>query len=87
MQPTLSYYLYLAPHKINTTKTTVDQGVDLLANKNYEVTAIQAKFYNANKGMVITNNYFTSPAKELADKTAIILWDRDKLSEIIKLVY
>lgn len=45
------------------------------------------KFYDANKGMVVTTNYFTASAKELAEKTNIILWDRDKLNEMIKLIY
>ena len=44
-------------------------------------------FYNADKTMVVTNNYFTSSAKELAASNNVILWDRDKLDEMIKLVY
>lgn len=93
-------------YKVTTTKTTGDQGVDLIVIKNSQVTAIQAKcynnsvgngavqeviagakFYNADKGIVITNNYFTSSAKDLANKTGIILWDRDKLSDMIRLIY
>lgn len=45
------------------------------------------KFYDARKGVVITTNYFTTSAKELAQKTNIILWYRDKLNEMIKLIY
>lgn len=40
-------------------------------------------YYNCHVGIVITNNYFTSHAKELADKNGILLWDRDKLIELI----
>lgn len=38
-----------------------------------------AKYYNCSKCMVITNNYFTSAAKELARSNDIQLWDRDTL--------
>ena len=40
-----------------------------------------AKFYNATLCYVITNNYFTKCAKELAAANNVILWDRDKLIE------
>jgi HJR/Mrr/RecB family endonuclease len=39
-------------------------------------------YYNADKGIVVTNNYFTNAAKELAKKTGIELWDREKLINI-----
>ncbi|MCR5356939.1 MAG: restriction endonuclease [Lachnospiraceae bacterium] len=34
-------------------------------------------YYNRMVGVVITNQYFTQPAVELADKLKIMLWDRD----------
>lgn len=93
-------------YRIKFTKTTGDQGVDLLAYKNNECIAIQAKcynskvgnsavqeviagrhFYNCSKSVVVTNNYFTNSAIELANSTGTILWDRDKLNEMIKLLY
>jgi len=37
------------------------------------------KYYKAKKAMVITNQYFTQSAKDLAKSTGVILWDRDKL--------
>lgn len=43
-----------------------------------EITA-SLNYYNCNKGMVITNNYFTKSAIELAQSNNIILWDRDIL--------
>ena len=40
--------------------------------------------YNCHVGVVLTNNYFTPAAKELANKNNIILWDKKKLDELIK---
>jgi HJR/Mrr/RecB family endonuclease len=93
-------------YRVEVTKTTGDQGIDLLASKNNEVIAIQAKcysntvgneavqqaiagknYYEASKCAVITNNYFTKSAKDLASKTRTILWDREKLKEMINLLY
>ena len=34
-------------------------------------------------GMVITTSYFTQKARQLAEQTGVILWDRDKLEEKI----
>lgn len=36
-------------------------------------------FYNCNKGPIISNNYYTNAAVELAYKNNITLWDRDTL--------
>lgn len=40
-----------------------------------------AKMYNAAICYVVTNNYFTHSAKELANANNVILWDREKLIE------
>ena len=37
------------------------------------------KHYKADKGIVITNSFFTGNAKELAKSNAVELWDRNKL--------
>lgn len=37
------------------------------------------KYYSLDKGMVVTNNYFTQSAKDLARSANIILWDRTTL--------
>lgn len=37
--------------------------------------------YRLDKGMVITNNWFTASAQELAESNNIILWDRNRLKE------
>lgn len=36
-------------------------------------------FYGCHVGVVMTNRYFTKGAKELAEKTGTLLWDRDYL--------
>jgi len=41
------------------------------------------QFYNCHVGVVLTNNYFTPGAKALAEKTQIMLWDKDKLNQMI----
>lgn len=82
------------------TKTSGDQGVDVIAIKGGVKVAIQtkcyskfvsnsavqevvsgSKYYDADKAMVVTNNYFTKSAKELAKKNGVILWDRNVLKE------
>nr|DAG18876.1 MAG TPA: Restriction endonuclease [Caudoviricetes sp.] len=39
--------------------------------------------YNADAAVVITNLYFSENAKVLAKETGVVLWDRDKLEELI----
>ena len=41
--------------------------------------------YNCNKAMVVTNNYFTPGAQELASHSSCELIDRDKLASLIQL--
>lgn len=38
--------------------------------------------YKCHVGVVMTNSYFTDPAKELAQATGVILWDGDKLAKM-----
>lgn len=40
--------------------------------------------YRCQVGVVMTNQHFTAGAKELAEATGTLLWDRDKLSEMLK---
>ena len=40
-----------------------------------------AKYYNADKCMVVTNSTFTKSARELANKNGVVLWDRQVLKE------
>lgn len=40
-------------------------------------------FYHCHIGVVVTNNYFTQSAKDLARENGIVLWDRNFLQNII----
>lgn len=55
-------------------------------NKKVGVSAVQQviagmKYYDCQYGMVITNNYFTRNAWELAKKSGVTLWDRNILQK------
>ncbi len=41
------------------------------------------KYYNAHKGIVITNSYFSENAHQLAKSNGLELWDRTKLIELM----
>ena len=41
-------------------------------------------YYGADKGIVVTNSFFTSSAKELADVNNISLWDRRVVSQMLE---
>lgn len=43
------------------------------------------KYYNTNTGIVITNSHFSKNARNLANSTNILLWDRDTLNSILNL--
>lgn len=40
-------------------------------------------YYGCHVAVVLTNQYFTSHAKKLADKLGVVLWDRDTLKEML----
>ena len=42
------------------------------------------QFYGCHVGVVLTNRYFTAGAKELAEKTGVLLWDRDELEKLMQ---
>jgi len=85
--------------KVEVTKGSGDQGVDVmatLANTKYgiqckrsggavgnkavqEVLAGIIYYDDCNRGVVVTNGKFTKSAIELAERTDIILWDREVL--------
>jgi HJR/Mrr/RecB family endonuclease len=54
-----------------------------VGNKAVQEIMAAISLYQAQKGMVITNNYFTPAAVELADANNIELIDRDALEELI----
>lgn len=84
------------------TPSTGDQGVDIIAEKDFIKYAIQCKnynspvgntcvqevhagkiYYNCHVGVVMTNSTFTQGAKELAQATGVLLWDRKVLQEMM----
>lgn len=56
-----------------------------LGNTPVQEVSAGKEFYGCHVGVVVTNNYFTRGGTELADRVKVILWDRDKLSEMISL--
>lgn len=57
-----------------------------VGNKAIQEVVAGLNYYHLDKGLVITNNYFTESARELAEANNVILWDRtilkEKLSEL-----
>jgi len=89
-------------YKSSVTKSSGDQGLDVIAEKDNTRLGIQAKCYSnkvnnkavqeivgalahykCDKGIVVTNHYFTESAKELAKSNNVVLWDRDILKNKI----
>lgn len=61
-------------------------------SSNIGISAVQEvfsgkNFYSLDKALVVTNRSFTKAAKDLADSTGVVLWDRTILDAKIKLVY
>ncbi|KIL38518.1 hypothetical protein SD70_25975 [Gordoniibacillus kamchatkensis] len=54
-----------------------------VTNKAIQEVAAGISHYRLDKGIVITNNYFTESARELAASNGIVLWDRTILKEKI----
>jgi restriction system protein len=61
-------------------------------SKKVGVKAVQevfsgSKYYNCQKAIVITTNYYTDQAIETARKLGVILWDRDFLKKMLRAAY
>ena len=54
-----------------------------IGNKAVQEAFAGKTFYNCHVAVVITNRHFTPSAKELAEKNGVLLWDREKLLELI----
>ena len=54
-----------------------------IGNKAVQEVFAGIKFYDCKVGIVMTNRYYTASAKELAAKNGNILYDRDKLNDLI----
>ena len=50
-----------------------------VGNKAIQEAFSGKSFYNCDTAIVVTNSQFTEPAKEMARKIGVILWDRDSL--------
>ena len=51
--------------------------------KAVQETIAAKQYYKAERGMVITNSFFTKNSINLAKSTGIVLWNRDKLIDFI----
>lgn len=54
-----------------------------LSNKPVQEVHTGKSIYKCQVGVVMTNRHFTPGAKEAAEATGVLLWDRDKLEELI----
>ena len=55
-----------------------------LNNKPVQEVLAGMAYYKAHVGIVVTNNYFTENAVQLAIANNILLWDRDKIIEMLR---
>ena len=53
-----------------------------VGNKAVQEAFTGKTFHNCHVGVVLTNRHFTPSAKEVAAKTGVLLWDRDRLEEM-----
>lgn len=54
-----------------------------IGNKAVQEAFSGKAFYGCHVAVVLTNRYFTKSAKDLAEKNGVLLWDRDKLNELV----
>lgn len=54
-----------------------------IGNKAVQEAFAGKTFYNCHIAAVLTNRYFTTSAKQLAEKNGVLLWDRDFLESLI----
>lgn len=55
-----------------------------LSNKPVQEVNAGKTIYHCHVGAVMTNRFFTSGAKEAAEATGVLLWDRNKLTEFLE---
>lgn len=56
-----------------------------IGNKAVQEAFAGKTFYGCHIAAVLTNQYFTKSAHELAQKNGVLLWDRDRLEQFINL--
>ena|GEM_PF-5745851 len=54
-----------------------------VGNKAVQEVYSGRSFYGRNVGIVMTNQYYTSNAKTMAERTGIILWDREQIEKMM----
>ena len=54
-----------------------------IGNKAVQEVFAGKTFYGCHVGIVLTNQYFTKSARELAQRNGVILWDREKLLSMV----
>ena len=54
-----------------------------IGNKAVQEAYSGKMFYGCHVSAVLTNQYFTNSAKELAEKNGVLLWDRDRLETFV----
>lgn len=59
----------------------------VVSNSAVQEVVAGISFYKCDKAVVLTNNYFTNSAIELAKTNQVILWDRDMLKQKITELY
>ena len=57
---------------------------DTVGSKAIQEVYSGKNYYNCHVGVVVTNNYFTNQAINLAKKNDVLLWDRNKLISLIE---
>lgn len=55
-----------------------------LGNRPVQEVYAGKTIYRCHVGVVMTNSTFTSGAREAAEKTGVLLWDRDKLADLVR---
>lgn len=55
---------------------------DTVGNHAVQEALSGAQYYHCMVAAVMTNNYFTPAAIETAEKTNVLLWDRDAISKM-----
>lgn len=68
---------------IEVTAVQVKNYTQQVSNSAIQEVVAAKKYYQANKAMVVTSSYFTPSAVDLAYVNDVILWDGDKLKQIL----
>ena len=58
-----------------------------LGNKAVQEVFSGRSYYNCDEAVVLTNNYFTEPAKDAARRIGVTLWDRNTLLALDRVAY